>query len=90
MDQETTNEQGGPAFPVSIPGCGDNGWSGMTLRDWFAGMALAGICGDGTPGQHHFPDVTARDAYAYADAMLRVRASADRGAEADREALAAK
>lgn len=34
---------GGPAFPVSIPGCGDNGWHGMTLRDWFAGMAAPAI-----------------------------------------------
>lgn len=38
MDQETVNKQGGPAFPISIPGCGDNGWQGMTLRDWFAGQ----------------------------------------------------
>jgi hypothetical protein len=36
---------GGPAFPISIPGCGDNGAFGMTLRDWFAGQALAGVIG---------------------------------------------
>ena len=27
---------GGPAFPISLPGYGDNGASGMTLRDYFA------------------------------------------------------
>jgi len=37
------NKQGGPAFPVSIPGCGDNGWQGMSLRDYFAGQALIGL-----------------------------------------------
>lgn len=29
-------DDGGVAFPVSIPGCGDNGWQGMSLRDYFA------------------------------------------------------
>jgi hypothetical protein len=33
---------GGPAFPHSAPeGCAPN--EGMTLRDWFAGMALQGL-----------------------------------------------
>ncbi len=41
MDKDQINKQGGPAFPISIPGVGDNGWSGMTLRDWFAGRAIA-------------------------------------------------
>lgn len=30
---------GGPAFP-----CGGDLYSGMSLRDYFAGQALAGIC----------------------------------------------
>lgn len=47
----------------------------ISLRDWFAGQALAGICGDGIPGSHHRPDDTAREAYAYADAMLEARKS---------------
>jgi len=34
-----TKDTGGPAFPVSIPGWGDNGASGMTLLDWYAGQA---------------------------------------------------
>lgn len=36
-------DDGGPAFPISIPGVGDNGSGGMSLRDWFAGQALAGL-----------------------------------------------
>jgi hypothetical protein len=48
----------------------------MSLRDYFAGQALAGICGDGIPGDHHRPDKTARDAYALADAMLQAREEA--------------
>lgn len=71
------DENGGPAFPISIPGCGDNGLGGMTLRDWFAGQALAGMnasitnatswpCGDG-------PRIMAVNAYAQADAMLAAR-----------------
>lgn len=44
-------QDGGPAFPV--PGCTEHidhtsiqhePYPGMTLRDWFAGQAIAGIC----------------------------------------------
>lgn len=59
--------EGGPAFPVSIPGCGDNGWHGMTLRDWFAGQVLAG-------GITMGPEGAAKFAYEIADAMLAQRA----------------
>lgn len=37
----TTND-GGPAFPAVL-----NGWEGMSLRDWFAGMAMQGLVTDG-------------------------------------------
>jgi len=57
-----------PAFPVSIPGSGDNGWHGMSLRDWFAGQALAAVT---MPGR---PDHTAEFAYRVADAMIAQRA----------------
>lgn len=59
---------GGPAFPVSLPGVGDNGWHGMTLRDWFAGQALVGLA-----PQSAAVDSTARYAYRLADAMLAAR-----------------
>lgn len=68
------NTQGGPAFPVSIPGYGDNGWHGMTLRDWFAGQALATIISL-TQGEHGCwdPVAVAAGAYAVADAMVEAR-----------------
>jgi hypothetical protein len=38
---------GGPAFPLppaNMPGCVPfDGHTGMSLRDWFAGQALAGL-----------------------------------------------
>lgn len=41
-----------PAFPPSITctAAGDvyHGYDGMTLRDWFAGQALAGFLADGS------------------------------------------
>jgi hypothetical protein len=40
MNDKEINAAGGPAFPVSLPGCGDTGWHGMSLRDWFAGQAM--------------------------------------------------
>jgi hypothetical protein len=56
---------GGPAFPTRY----HEDMHGMTLRDWFAGQALAGMLAN--------PDSWTGDrgvtAYRYADAMLRAR-----------------
>ena len=71
-----TNINGGPAFPVPLlPGQSWQGigpCDGMTLRDYFAGKALQGICAH--------PDTwgllqkgIARTAYDMADAMLEAR-----------------
>lgn len=71
---------GGPAFPVPmIPIDREGGFtevreSGMSLRDWFAGQALAGIIA--CPGAE--PDDASREgcaslAYGFADAMLAER-----------------
>lgn len=43
---------------------------GMQLRDWFAGQVLAMLCRDSWPVD------AAREAYEYADAMLRHRGEA--------------
>ncbi len=63
---------GGPAFPISIPGLGDNGAPGMSLRDWFAGQVVASAA-----DRYGFNDPGARElsahAYRVADAMLRER-----------------
>lgn len=71
------------AFPL-MPPVGPNGTSaegypypenGMTLRDWFAGQALAGFCADSKTNVQPWPDVAAW-AYGAADAMMDARRSA--------------
>jgi hypothetical protein len=80
----TNINTGGPAFPNVPTGAGDR-WSewdtGMTLRDWFAGQALAGMVT--RPFERANPDYVeesgsvcdafARQAYEFADAMLAAR-----------------
>ena len=58
---------GGPAFPVDKPGCFE--MQGMSLRDWFAGQALAGMT---LEASQHIDDV-AFHAYMVADAMILAR-----------------
>lgn len=43
---------------------------GMTLRDWFAGQALAGSLANGQPLA---PDQRAANAFLYADEMMKAR-----------------
>ena len=62
------DKTGGPAFPCNLDGAEGEG---MTLRDWFAGQALVGLCAVAA-GEDTF-DVFAKDAYAYADAMIKAR-----------------
>ncbi len=67
---------GGPAFPIpggSSPFKPDNGYDGMSLRDWFAGQALAGILAN--TARLGIIEEAASTAYAYADAMLAARQS---------------
>lgn len=83
----STKNDGGPAFPISIPGVGDNGMGGMALRDWFAGQALAGmvtglclspdaaaaIAAQATGHRNSMSEAMARVCLDYADAMLKAR-----------------
>ena len=83
-------KDGGPAFPRTGNDyqAGDNhkyhpGHEGMSLRDWFAGQALAGVVGE--ENMHcsflqyakeenlDVDDVTARFCYGMANAMLKAR-----------------
>jgi hypothetical protein len=65
---KTTND-GGPAFPCPTGSDGGVAFADMSLRDWFAGMALAGIrVGDWEKCEHG-----AKWCYDYADAMLSER-----------------
>lgn len=69
-----------PAFPTTLhPDSADGqGMSGMMLRDWFAGQALAGLmANEDTPfASDHaeiHPGLIASAAYEVADAMLGER-----------------
>lgn len=76
---------GGFAFPLSTPE-----WyqRGMTLRDWFAGQALAGIlAAQADPNCNNLlpSDEAAREAYNYADEMLRERRSPEEKTAEEKE-----
>lgn len=67
------NADGGPAFPqsdLSGYGMGPSGTNngGMSLRDWFAGQALAAMMG----GAQN-PEQAALFAYQAADEMMKER-----------------
>lgn len=78
-----SQKDGGPAFPIPDTyhpnGQIEYGANGMSLRDWFAGMALQGILawpGDDQRGNAHSnasPDVVAWTSYNFADAMIAAR-----------------
>jgi hypothetical protein len=67
----TTPKDGGLAFPLQTIS------HGMTLRDYFAGQALAGLCANMNDEAHPFFEMTTRHmgelAYNYADAMIAAR-----------------
>lgn len=73
-------DDGGPAAPCSNeqfthgnPSVGD-AWSGMSLRDWFAGQALAGFCANSSKEFENLDsDNLALFAWDQADAMIAAR-----------------
>jgi hypothetical protein len=69
-----------PAFPVDpeVVINHDHEWCGMTLRDYFAGQALAGGLEQGVEDDMnldwwHNTHKIAKRAYAIADAMMKAR-----------------
>ena len=62
---------GGNAFPRVAPESECFVREGMTLRDWFAGQALNGICAD--PKYTPEPEEYGRLAYEIADVMIAER-----------------
>jgi|688.fasta_scaffold232506_2 hypothetical protein len=69
----STINDGGQAFPAGNPTHG--GHEGMTLRDWFAGQALAGMISglDAKSEGSQAIKPIAEAAYDFADAMLKAR-----------------
>lgn len=72
-------DDGGPAFPFGqiseATGQPINGFfsPGMTLRDWFAGMALQGFTANPDTCAALSHEDAAKASYATADAMLKAR-----------------
>lgn len=73
--QESKIDDGGQAFPV--PADDKAGWhsqEGMSLRDWFAGLAMQGFCAH--PDNWGLtPKTMGKTAYEIADAMIAARKS---------------
>jgi len=69
-----TSKDGGPAFPQDLRDANGTGFQyyGMTLRDYFAAKALAGMLAD--PKLMGRPQEFAERSYALADAMILERA----------------
>jgi len=64
---------GGPAFPMQVRlANGTDNFSGMSLRDWFAGQALAGMLGNTDWSSASGQDL-ADFAFEASDAMLAAR-----------------
>lgn len=78
-------DNGGPAFPQQMVetdrgrfSVADWGCGGMSLRDWFAGMALAGMMAEprNDDWKNHV-GIVAQTAYEQSDAMLTQRDKAE-------------
>lgn len=67
----TERNDGGPASPVTNDA--KDGEQGMTLRDWFAGIALQGMCSNPNHDLDEIHDVAVRNAWRLADAMIAER-----------------
>ena len=65
------DDHGGPAFPLATSHFVQQ--RGMSLRDWFAGQALAGLLGSRVAPAPW--DQWALEAYRLADAMLAARST---------------
>jgi len=73
MENIKKKNDGGPAFPWCNPNPGvATGGDGMTLRDYFAAMAMGGLCA--CPSTNNWTwDEIADESYSLADVMIKVR-----------------
>ena len=73
-------DTGQTAFPYAVPSHGlQHTEPGMSLRDYFAGQALAGIASIAAEGFSLPPEQEAEWAYQRADAMLAARNTKEGG-----------
>lgn len=52
---------------------GKNRWeypTGLSKREYFAAMAMQGLCANSIPGSHHRPGILIPEAIQYADALI--------------------
>jgi hypothetical protein len=68
----TIIKDGGPAFPYGQKNFTERSSEGMSLRDYFAGQALAGMMANKNAQDWTLSEV-ATDCYLYADALLKHR-----------------
>ena len=69
-----TKPENPPAFPRAATQYFNGPQDGMSMRDWFAGMALHGIIAQPLDSACAFdPGLCAMSAFEYADAMLTAR-----------------
>lgn len=75
MMDEPYKHQGGLAFPLTIQeDVSGASHYGMSLRDWFAGQALAGLTNVGNVELYDSAyEKIAVEAYRFADAMIKAR-----------------
>jgi hypothetical protein len=65
----STEHNGGPAFPLSTSSGSNESVNGMSLLDYFAGQALAGLLSDATISGVT-PDGYAESSYDYVESMI--------------------
>ncbi len=71
-------DDGGPAFPNENSENGETQWAnglgGMSLRDWFAGMALQGeVANPNSSDEKYHSEWVVNKCYKLADAMIAER-----------------
>jgi hypothetical protein len=83
---DTPINDGGPAFSRTGYECANGDWvapqDGMTLRDWFAGQALAGFAANPRMIDSRSPatlEIVSEWSFEAADAMIKARREVQHG-----------